>query len=91
MRRGIGMEDTTDNLIEKIVVASNSLGIDWPDYGPPGVDEYRVVLDSTLEYLKTLEGSVAMDLPNIGIKVDRDDDGRYNVYLKVGSLSQENS
>lgn len=83
------MADTIDGVVERLSVVAEALGIDWPEYGRPGADEYRVVIDSSIDYMKDLEGSVAMELPNVGVKVDRDDSGVYNVYLKVGSIEND--
>ena len=83
------MGDTIDGLTEKLSVAAAALGVSWDGYGSPGKDEYRVVLDSCVEYMSDLEGSVSMELPNAGVKVDRDEHGRYNVYLKVGSIEND--
>jgi len=83
------MADTIDEIIEKIVAASDAVGRIWDDYGRPGGDEYRVVVDSAIDYMGGLEGSVAMELPNVGLKFDRDDSGRYNVYIKVGTIEND--
>jgi hypothetical protein len=83
------MADTIDGVVERLSVVADALGVDWADYGQPGEQEYRVVIDSAIDYMATLEGSVAMELPNVGLKVDRDDDGVYNVYLKIGSIGND--
>ena len=83
------MGDIIDVLTEKLSTAAAALGVSWDGYGPPGEDEYRVVHDSCLEYMEDLEGSVSMELPNAGVKVDRDEAGGYNVYLKVGSIQND--
>lgn len=83
------MGDTIDGLTEKLSTAAESLGVSWDGYGSPGKSEYRVVLDSCIEYMEDLEGSVSMELPNAGVKVDRDEAGVYNVYLKVGSIQND--
>lgn len=83
------MVDTTEGVVERLAAASAALGIDWPDYGAPGVEEYRVVVDSSIDYMSSLEGSVAMELPNVGVKVDRGEDGLYTVYLKVGTIQSD--
>ena len=83
------MADTIDGVTERLAAAAQHLGIEWPEYGRPGADEYRVVIDSSIDYMKDLEGSVAMELPNVGVKVDRDEAGVYNIYLKVGSIEND--
>jgi hypothetical protein len=47
-----------------------------------------VVLDSVLEHLEQFEGTVAMELPATNVKVDRDEAGVYNVYLRLGSIER---
>jgi hypothetical protein len=83
------MADTIDGVVETLALLAETLDIDWADYGRPGADEYRVVIDSSIDYMKGLEGTVAMELPNVGVKVDRDEFGLYNVYLKVGTIEHD--
>jgi hypothetical protein len=83
------MADTIDGVVERLSDIAEILAIEWPEYGRPGEDEYRVVVESSIDYIKTLEGSVAMELPNVGVKVDRDEAGVYNIYLKVGSIQND--
>jgi hypothetical protein len=83
------MADTIDGVVERLSLVAETLGVDWADYGRPGQDEYRVVIDSAIDYMTTLQGSVAMELPNVGLKLDRDEAGVYNVYLKIGSIEND--
>jgi hypothetical protein len=83
------MADTTEDVAQRLAAVANLLELEWEEYGSPGKDEYQVVIDSSIDYMQTLEGSVAMELPNVGVKVDRDDGGVYNIYLKVGSVEHD--
>ena len=80
------MADTIEDVAGKLADFAEHLGIEWEGYGRPGRDEYRVALDSTIEYLKKLDGSVSIELPNSGLKVDKLDSGGYHVYIKAGLI-----
>jgi len=80
------MADTIEGLTQRLAEFADHFNLEWEGYGAPGRDEYRVALDSTIEYLKKLDGSVSIELPNSGMKVDKLESGGYHVYLKVGTI-----
>jgi hypothetical protein len=82
------MADTTRSISESLAACALTLGLEWDEYGQPGSDDFVVVLDSVLEHLEQFEGTVAMELPATNVKVDRDEAGVYNVYLRLGSIER---
>jgi len=83
------MEDTTKEVACRLYAAASSAGLEWEGYGPPSVDDFIVVIDSMVEHLKQFDGPVAMELPSTKVKLDRGEDEKYNVYLKVGEIEEE--
>lgn len=83
------MADTIEALAQRLSDFAEHIGLEWEGYGRPGRDEFRVALDSTIDYLEKLEGSVSIELPNSGLKVDKLESGGYHVYLKAGVISNE--
>lgn len=83
------MEDTTREIASRLAAASSAAGIEWEGYGAPSTDDFIVVIDSMIEHLEQFEGPVAMELPSTNVKLDRNEDERYNVYLKVGEITEE--
>lgn len=82
------MADTIEDVSRRLADLAEQLNVEWDGYGRPGRDEYRVALDSTIEYLKKLDDSVSIELPNSGLKVDKLDDGGYHVYIKAGVINE---
>jgi hypothetical protein len=82
------MADTTRSISESLAACALTLGLEWDEYGQPNAEDFVVVLDSVLEHLEQFEGPVAMELPATNVKVDRDDAGGYNVYLRLGSIER---
>jgi len=82
------MADTTRSISESLAACALTLGLEWDDYGVPNVEDFVVVLDSVLENLDEYEGPVAMDLPAVRVKVDRSEDERYTVYLRIGEFER---
>lgn len=82
------MEDTTRSLADSLAEAALTFGLEWEDYGQPSSDDFVVVLDSVVDHLEQFEGPVAMEVPATGVKIDRDDDGVYNVYLRIGQIER---
>lgn len=82
------MADTIEHVSQKLADFAEQLNIEWDGYGRPGRDEYRVALDSTIEYLKKLDDSVSIELPNSGLKVDKLETGGYHVYIKAGVINE---
>jgi hypothetical protein len=80
------MADTIEDVAAHLAKFAEHLGIEWEGYGRPGRDEYRVALDSTIDYLKKLDGDVSIELPSSGLKVDKLESGGYHVYIKAGAI-----
>lgn len=64
-------------------------GNSWKDYGSPTALECRAAIEAIIEYLDTLEGPVAMELPNTGIKVDRNEAGEFTLFFRVGKIRRD--
>lgn len=81
------MEDTISPKEAAALLASlyESSGRVWSDYGLPNADDCEAAILAVIDHLKTVEGSVAMELPNTGIKIDRNDDG-HTLYFKVARI-----
>lgn len=85
------MEDTTRQVADGLASCALTLGVEWDDYGKPTAEDFVVVLDSVIEHLDGFEGPVAMEMPSTRVKVDRDDQGLYTVYLRVGSIERNDN
>lgn len=65
------------------------------DYGWEGYDEelttddLHVAVAAMIDYLDGVDGPAAIDLPNAGLKVQRDEDGEYHLWFYVGEVDIE--
>jgi hypothetical protein len=82
------MADTTRSISESLAACALTLGLEWNEYGQPNSEDFVVVLDSVINHLDQFEGPVAMEVPATNVKVDRDDEGLYNVYLRLGTIER---
>lgn len=85
------MADTTDisELANVLPLLYSASGNSWREYGSPTALECRAAIEAIVEYLDTLEGPVAMELPNTGIKVDRNEAGDLSLFFRVGYIRRD--
>jgi hypothetical protein len=60
--------------------------LEWEGYGQPTTDDVAVALAAMVDYMDGLDGPVHLELPNARLKLDRDESGTYNVWVRVGEL-----
>ena len=84
------MADTTRDIADRLTAVALTAGLEWEGFGQPSSDDFFVVIESVADYLEQYDGPVAMETPATGVKVDRDEDGLYNVYFRVGSFERIN-
>jgi len=72
-----------------IISIHKLLGWEWEGYGTPTDVDIELAISSMKTYLDDYEGLVSLELPGTHIRLDRNQDGVYNVYLRIGSLDQE--
>jgi len=60
----------------------------WEGYDAERIthDDFAVTIAAIVDYLSGVEGTVSMEIPNTDLKVERDEEGRYRVWICVGEL-----
>jgi len=85
------MDDTIDvkSAAESLAKLYEVSGRVWKGYGTPSAEDCEAAIVAVIDHLSSVEGDVAMELPNTGIKVDRSGDG-HSLFFRVGLIGDEN-
>ena len=68
--------------------AFETLEMSWQGYDvvPVPPEDFKVAVAAIIDYLDGIEGPAALELPNANIKLDRDEQNNYVVWLRVGEV-----
>lgn len=75
-------------IVADFVAIFEALGIEWDGYGRPSDVDVDAAISMLQDELDTYDQPAAITLPNARVKVDKDEDGRYNVFFFVGTIEE---
>jgi hypothetical protein len=71
-----------------LVTIFEALDLEWEDYGRPDDLDINSAICMLQDELDGYDQPAAITLPKARIKVDKDEDGRYNVFFFVGTIEE---
>jgi len=86
------MDDgTREGIIDAFVTIFEALDIEWEEYGRPNALDVESAVSMLQDELDTYDQPAAITLPKARVKVDKDEDGRYNVFFLVGTIEERSA
>lgn len=80
---------TVDEVVDALHLTIETLGVEWEEYGKPDRLDVKTAVVMLQDELDKYDQPAAITLPTARVKVDKDEDGRYNVYFLVGTIDRE--
>jgi hypothetical protein len=81
-------DGTRESIVESFVAIVEALDIEWEDYGRPNSVDVESAVSMLQDELDSYDQPAAITLPTARIKVDKDEDGSYNVFFFVGKIDE---
>jgi hypothetical protein len=73
---------------EVVSVLFREVEFEWDEYGQPDVTELETAVAMMQDEVDRYDEPVSLSSPALGLRLDKNDEGEYNLYFFVGSIER---